>query len=84
MLAANKARATETLASAAHKLKSMSLNVGASRMAELLECIEAEAREGAISRPDQIDELTSILAATIPRLFEVVESMANPPFERTA
>ncbi len=57
------------VASAAHKLKSMSLNIGAGALARRLGAIEAEAREeAAIPSPEVIGQLETLLEATLAAL----------------
>ena len=59
------------VASAAHKLKSMSLNVGARALADALSTIEADARDGAVVPPRTIvDELRICLRASLGALEE--------------
>ncbi|MGA0598760.1 ATP-binding protein [Enterovirga sp. CN4-39] len=57
------------VASAAHKLKSMSLNVGARALADILSTIETDARDGAVIPPPTIlDELRICLRASLAAL----------------
>jgi EAL domain-containing protein (putative c-di-GMP-specific phosphodiesterase class I)/DNA-binding response OmpR family regulator len=55
----------ERAARAAHALKSMSLNIGASRMAAVAAEIEREARQSGTLLVGKSDELSAILAATL-------------------
>ncbi len=61
----------EAVASAAHGLKSMSLNIGAAGVARRLALIEGAARvEGAIPTPAALDEVSIVLEATLAALRE--------------
>ena len=56
-------------ASAAHKLKSMSLNVGAAALSQMLGAIEGEARDAAaIPSPADLDALETCMAQTLAAL----------------
>jgi signal transduction histidine kinase/EAL domain-containing protein (putative c-di-GMP-specific phosphodiesterase class I) len=58
----------EDAAKAAHALKSMSLNLGARKVAEAAAAIETAGREGAAPAPEGVDALEQTLAATLAAL----------------
>lgn len=64
-------------AKAAHALKSMSFNIGATAVATLAGDIELAAREGETPSPTSIAELQNLLSATLSRLSGGVEPMAR-------
>jgi two-component system sensor histidine kinase BarA len=63
-------------AKAAHALKSMSFNIGATAVATLAGDIELSAREGETPSPTSIAELQNLLSATLSRLSGGVEPVA--------
>ncbi|MBV9076775.1 MAG: response regulator [Methylobacteriaceae bacterium] len=69
LLAAAEAADAALVASGAHKLKSMSLNIGAARLATVLARVEAEARDAA-TLPDRstLDEVATLLARSLAAL----------------
>ncbi|MBL8575344.1 MAG: response regulator [Hyphomicrobiaceae bacterium] len=65
----------EAVAEAAHALKSMSLNVGAARVANLCHTLERLARDGTLTAADTITaDIRTALAEAIPALKDALES----------
>jgi len=62
------AASAEDAARAVHALKSMSLNIGARRVADLAGAMETAAREGAAPSADQIAALTEALHLTLSKM----------------
>jgi signal transduction histidine kinase/CheY-like chemotaxis protein len=78
--AAVTAAQADAVAPAAHSLKSMSLNIGAARIARLLAVIEGEARqEGRLPSPQDITDIEAVLAATIAALGNHFHIAAGTP-----
>ena len=69
---------TPACAKAAHALKSMSFNIGASAVAALAGDIELAAREGDTPSPTTIAELQNLLAATLGRLNGGLDAVVRP------
>jgi two-component system, NarL family, sensor histidine kinase BarA len=76
--ALREASGPEDAARAAHALKSMSLNLGARRVAEAAAAMEAWCREGHDPRPDEVEALADALTATLARLGDDQAAAAQP------